>query len=88
MSTTTTPPSSGGFHIRGLLISMVLNAAIPFGLYELAKGQFHTTDLVALLIAAIFPLIDSIFEVMRGRFLTLKKLFTGEQNPLVFGRVR
>ncbi len=71
MSTTTTPPSSGGFHIRGILVSMVLNAAIPFGLYELAKGQFHTTDLVALLIAAIFPLVDSIFEVIRHRSFDL-----------------
>jgi hypothetical protein len=63
--------SPAGFNIRGILFSLVLNVAIPLLLYTICKNQYHTSDIVALSVAAIFPICDSIFEVILHRRLDL-----------------
>ena len=56
-----------GMNIRGILLSLVLNVAIPLLLYNICKTRFHTTEVAALSVAAIFPICDSIFEVIWHR---------------------
>jgi hypothetical protein len=65
VSTTQSAPT--GFNIRGILFSLVLNVAIPLLLYNICKNQYHTSDVVALSVSAIFPICDSIFEAVRHR---------------------
>lgn len=67
----TTQTSSTGFNIRGLLVSIVINAAIPFLLYTLTKKYISSSEVVALSIAALFPIFDSIFGIIRHRQLDL-----------------
>ena len=66
-NTTTTQTSPTGFNIRGLLVSIVINAAIPFLLYTLSKKYISSSEVVALSIAALFPIFDSIFGIIRHR---------------------
>jgi hypothetical protein len=65
-----------GFNIRGVLFSLVLNVAIPLLLYNICKNQYRTSDVVALSVAALFPIGDSIFEVILHRRLDLIALVT------------
>lgn len=67
----TAQASSTGFNIRGLLVSIVINAAIPFLLYTLSKKYISSSEVVALSIAALFPIFDSIFGIIRHRQLDL-----------------
>ena len=67
----TTQTSSTGFNIRGLLVSIVINAVIPFLLYTLTKKYISSSEIVALSIAALFPIFDSIFGIIRHRRLDL-----------------
>lgn len=60
-----------GFNIRGLLFSLALNVAIPLLLYNICKNQYHTSEVTALSVAAIFPICDSIFEAILHRRLDL-----------------
>jgi hypothetical protein len=50
---------------RGLLISMILNALVPVLLYQMAKRYFSATELAALSVAALFPLVWSIVDLIR-----------------------
>jgi hypothetical protein len=63
--------SPTGFNIRGILFSLALNVAIPLLLYNVCKNNYHTSDVVALSVAAIFPICDSIFEAVLHRQLDL-----------------
>ena len=73
-STTQTTPT--GFNIRSLLVSIVINAAIPFLLYTLSKKYISSSEVVALSIAALFPILDSIFGIIRHRRLDLIAVLT------------
>jgi len=53
--------------VRGLLISVVLNALVPVVVYRLAKRYLSASEVTALSAAAIFPLGVSILEVSRTR---------------------
>lgn len=55
--------------VRGLLISIVLNAVGPVLLYRITKRYCSTSDLVALSAAALFPLGLSILDAWRSRTL-------------------
>jgi len=55
--------------MRGLLISIVLNALIPVVLYQLTKRYWAATEMTALGAAALFPLGLSILDVSRTRML-------------------
>ena len=69
-STNTQTSSSGmNFHVRGILLSLVLNVAIPVVLYTLSKRYISSSDVVALSIAALFPFVDSVFGIVRHRQL-------------------
>src|SRR5579883_1150257 len=59
--------SPAGFNLRSVLFSLVLNIAIPLLLYSICKNHYHTSDVVALSVAAIFPIGDSFFEVILHR---------------------
>jgi hypothetical protein len=67
---------SPGVNLRGILFSLALNVAIPLLLYNVCKNNYHTSDVVALSIAAIFPICDSIFEVVLHRQLDLIALLS------------
>lgn len=62
-------PERASFNIRGLLISIVLNAVFPFMLYTLTKRYISSSELVALSVAAVFPIVTSIFDVVRSHRL-------------------
>ncbi len=71
------PPLAGQRRVvRGLLISIVLNAAIPVVLYLLAKRYFSATEVAALSAAAVFPLGFSILDLSRTRTLDPVALLT------------
>jgi len=61
------PQVSPGVNLRGILLSLALNVAIPLLLYNVCKNDYRTSDVVALSVAAIFPIGYSIFEVVLHR---------------------
>jgi hypothetical protein len=50
---------------RGLLISVALNALVPVVLYQLSKRYFSASELGALSVAALFPLVWSLVDLIR-----------------------
>ncbi|MBV9227718.1 MAG: hypothetical protein JOZ18_00290 [Chloroflexi bacterium] len=68
-STSTQPSSGMKFNVRGILLSLVLNVAIPLLLYTLSKRYISPSEVIALGMASIFPLVDSVFEIVRHRQL-------------------
>ncbi len=69
--TSTQSPSNLTFNLRGILVSLVLNVAIPLLLYTLSKRYISPSEVVALSVASIFPLVDSLFGIVRHRQLDL-----------------
>jgi hypothetical protein len=67
----TAPISTGATRppLRGLLWDIALNAGIPLLLYRLAKRYVSVSEVVALAIAATFPLAMSTFGLVRRRRL-------------------
>jgi hypothetical protein len=65
-----TPAVSSTSMMRGLLPSLLLNIAIPLALYFLAK-RFNASEITALSLASLFPLVDSIFGIVRHRSLDI-----------------
>src|SRR5262245_34161323 len=61
------PASADSFDRRSLVRSIALNAAVPFALYSLAKSYLAASELEALAVAALFPLVDSTIGVWRAR---------------------
>ena len=55
--------------MRGLLISIVLNALVPVVVYHLAKRYLSAAEVTALGAAALFPLGLSILDLSRTRTL-------------------
>ncbi len=69
--TSNTSTLSGRSFIKGLLPSLLLNIAIPLALYFLVKRYVTSSEIVALSVASLFPLVDSIFSVVRHRSLDI-----------------
>jgi len=71
MATSDTPivTSSRRPPLAGLLRSIALNAFIPLALYRLTKRYVSGSDVVALIVAGLFPLGESILSVTRTRVL-------------------
>lgn len=69
------PSSPGKSMIKGLLPSLILNIAIPLALYFLAK-RFNASEIVALSLASLFPIIDSIYGVVHHRSLDILAVVT------------
>jgi hypothetical protein len=45
---------------RGLLISLLFNIGIPLLLYYLMKSYLHASEVTALSVACIFPVVNNI----------------------------
>ncbi|HEY4383889.1 MAG TPA: VC0807 family protein [Ktedonobacteraceae bacterium] len=90
-STSITPQ---GFNMRGLLVSIGLNVAVPLLLYSLSKRYISQSEVVALSISSIFPLITSIYGIIRHRQLDiiatvfLLGVIAGLLGTLVDGNVK
>src|SRR4051794_30274159 len=54
---------------KGLLISLSFNVGIPLLLYYLTKSYLNASDVVALSVACIFPVVNNIVEIIRHRRL-------------------
>ena len=64
------PPSTPSSHlVRGLFISIALNAVMPVLLYHLTKRYLAASEFTALSVAALFPLGLSIVGLIRSRTL-------------------
>ena len=50
---------------RGLLVSVALNALVPVVLYQFSKRYFSASELAALSVAALFPLLWSVGDLLR-----------------------
>lgn len=66
-----TTPFSGSSFIRRLLPSLLLNIALPLALYFLVKRYVTSSEIIALSVAALFPLVESMFSVVRHRSLDI-----------------
>lgn len=66
---TSTPLTSRGPNMRGLIITMVVDAAIPFLLYQLLAPRFPGGSVMPLLIASIFPALGNLISIVRQRRL-------------------
>ena len=55
--------------IGGIIWGIVLNAAVPIVLYKLSKRYYSPSELTALVVAALFPLGKSLFDLVRRRQL-------------------
>ena len=53
--------------VSGIVWGIVLNASVPVILYKLSKRYVSPSDFWALVIASIFPLGKSVFDLVRRR---------------------
>ncbi len=58
---------SGRPPIAGLLRSIVLNAVIPLILYRVTKRYVSDSEVIALMVAGLFPLGESVYAATRTR---------------------
>jgi hypothetical protein len=63
------PTESSRPPVRGILLDIALNAIIPLLLYRLSKRYLSPSELTALSISAVFPLVKSLFDLSRKREL-------------------
>jgi hypothetical protein len=76
MATTTEQQNPSRSALRGLLPSILLNAAVPLGLYWLVKQYITPSEIVALSVASVFPILYSIYDFVRHRSFDLIAIFT------------
>ena len=55
--------------LGGIVWGIILNAAVPVILYKLSKRYYSPSEFTALVVAALFPLGKSIFDLVRRRQL-------------------
>ncbi len=55
--------------VRPMLLEMAIDAGIPFGCYWLSMHYLSRSEVVALLVASIFPTLKSLSAVLRRREL-------------------
>ncbi len=55
--------------VRPMMVEMAIDAGIPFGCYWLSMHYFSRSEVVALLVASIFPTLKSLYGVLRRREL-------------------
>lgn len=70
---TPTMPTTG---VRGLLLSIILNALIPFGVYWFVKHYLNPSEFIALCAACAFPLLYSSYEFSKHRSFDLIAIFS------------
>jgi hypothetical protein len=59
-----------GMNIRGIIPSIVMNAVVPFVVYQVLKS-YHASDLVALSAAGLLPAISTSIGIIRQRHVDL-----------------
>jgi hypothetical protein len=69
-------PTAPAIGARGLLLSIILNAIIPFVIYWFVKHYLNPSEFVALCAASIFPLLYSIYEFSEHRSFDLIAIFS------------
>lgn len=65
MQPSATSPQAARPPLGPIVWGMVLNAVVPVMLYRLSKRYFSPSELTALVIAALFPLGKSAFDLLR-----------------------
>jgi len=75
MGTAEKTPTTPAIGVRGLLLSIILNAIIPFGVYWFVKHYLNPSEFIALCAAALFPLLYSIYEFSNHRSFDLIAIF-------------
>ncbi|MDR4947011.1 VC0807 family protein [Neobacillus cucumis] len=59
--------------IRGIVLTLLINGAVPFIVYEALSS--HMSSIAALSIATVIPLIDNLFSVLKRRRLDVFAVF-------------
>jgi hypothetical protein len=59
--------------IRGIIITLLINGALPFIVYELLRS--HMSSIAALSIATIIPLLDNLLSLLKKRRLDVFAVF-------------
>ncbi len=74
-STDTVSSPPGRFsRILNTLMMLIVNVAIPYGCYTLAKA-YHASDVIALSLGAVVPTIATLVGVLRSRHLNVISMF-------------
>ena len=71
----TTQNTARGPVIRSLFISLIINVGLPLLIIRLLTQYEHTTELTALSVAAVVPLLSTIVELARNRRLDIIAIF-------------
>src|SRR5947208_15807198 len=71
MATTTEQQNPSRSALRGLLPSILLNAAVPLGLYWLVKLYITPSEIFVPGIASVFPIVYPIYDFCRHSPLIL-----------------
>jgi hypothetical protein len=66
---------SSGMAIKGLLISLVMNVGLPLLVIQILTSYWHTSEITALSIASIIPILNSVREVVSEHKLDLIAIF-------------
>jgi hypothetical protein len=81
-------------NLRNTLIDIVLNIAVPFGIYTVARRYFGLSDVYALTWSSIYPVFEIIFEYLKDRTLNFISVIvligtvTGVIGALIGGNPR
>ncbi|WP_129727368.1 VC0807 family protein [Ectobacillus funiculus] len=59
--------------IRGIVITLLINGAVPFVVYEILRS--HMSSIAALSIATVIPLIDNLFSFIKRRKMDVFAVF-------------
>ena len=59
--------------IRGIVITLLINGAVPFVVYEVLRS--HMSSIAALSIATVIPLIDNLFSFIKRRKMDVFAIF-------------
>src|SRR5438552_16272088 len=64
-----------GLAIKGLLLSLLINVGLPLLAIQILTSYFHTSEITALSIASIIPILNSVREVASKHRLDLIAIF-------------
>ncbi|MEK3910598.1 VC0807 family protein [Paenibacillus sp. FSL H7-0331] len=71
--------------IRNILVSLLINGGLPLLVYTILEG--HMTDVMALSIAAIIPLLDTFYHILKHKKLDVFAVFMATGFILSAGAV-
>ncbi|GHO46361.1 VC0807 family protein [Ktedonospora formicarum] len=73
-STAPTSPTLKGA-LRSLILSLLINVGFPLLLIYILTTYMHTSEFIALSLASLVPIVDSVVEILRHRRLDLIAVF-------------